>query len=129
MAQDSSSRDCHACMINVTRGTCLASALEIADTPARRSKGLLGRSSLGQSTGLWIVPCESVHMFGMKFAIDLVYLDRRMRVKKVRHALKPWRISACLTAHSVIELPVGAILDSRTEPGDILELVTSTLPD
>ena len=110
-------------VINRTRGTELVRALEIADTPSRRSRGLLGRSGLDQVTGLWIVPCESVHMFGMKFAIDLVYLDRRMRVKKVRHELKPWRISACLTAHSVIELPVGAIEESGTQSGDILEMV------
>jgi len=70
---------------------------------------------------LWIAPCESVHSFGMKFAIDLVYLDRKKKVRKIRREMVPRRLSACLTAHSVLELPVGAIDASRTEPGDQLE--------
>ena len=70
---------------------------------------------------MWIAPCESVHSFGMKFAIDLVYLDRKKRVRKIRREMVPRRLSACLTAHSVLELPVGAIDASRTEPGDQLE--------
>jgi uncharacterized protein len=57
----------------------------------------------------------------MKFAIDLVYLDRKKRVRKIRKEMVPRRLSACLTAHSVLELPVGAIDASRTEPGDQLE--------
>ena len=48
---------------------------------------------------------ESVHTFGMRFPIDLVYVDRKHRVRKVRSGVRPWRMSACLTAHSVIELP------------------------
>ena len=71
--------------------------------------------------GLWISPCESVHSFGMKFTIDVVYLDKKKRVKKVRKAMVPRRISACLTAHSVLELPEGTIEATRTEPGDQLE--------
>jgi uncharacterized membrane protein (UPF0127 family) len=57
----------------------------------------------------------------MKFAIDVVYLDRKKRVRKVRKEMVPRRLSACLTAHSVLELPVGVIDASRTEPGDQLE--------
>jgi hypothetical protein len=57
----------------------------------------------------------------MKFAIDLVYLDRKKKVRKIRKEMVPRRMSACLTAHSVLELPVGAIDASRTEPGDQLE--------
>jgi uncharacterized membrane protein (UPF0127 family) len=57
----------------------------------------------------------------MKFAIDVVYLDRTKRVRKVRKEMVPRRLSACLTAHSVLELPVGVIESSRTEPGDQLE--------
>ncbi len=71
--------------------------------------------------GLWIVPCESVHTFFMRFAIDLVYLDRKNKVKKVRSAVGPWRVSACLTAHSVLELPAGTIRDTLTKAGDTLE--------
>ena len=70
---------------------------------------------------MWIVPCEAVHTFGMQFPIDLVYLDRKHRVRKVRSSVPPWRLSACLVAHSIIELPAGTVLQTQTEPGDQLE--------
>ena len=57
----------------------------------------------------------------MEFAIDVVYLDRKKRVRKIRKEMVPRRLSACLTAYSVLELPVGVIESSRTEPGDQLE--------
>ena len=106
---------------NLTRQTILAGQVEVADRGAKRRKGLLGRDGLGPGDGLWIVPCESVHTFGMRFAIDLVYVDRKLRVRKVRSGVPPWRLSACLSAHSVIELASGAARASRTEPGDTLE--------
>jgi uncharacterized membrane protein (UPF0127 family) len=106
---------------NQNRGTVLAEAADVADTSAKRRTGLLKHTRLDPGAGLWIAPCEAVHSFGMKFAIDLVYLDRKKRVRKVRREMVPRRLSACLTAHSVLELPVGAIDASRTEPGDQLE--------
>lgn len=107
---------------NRTRQTELASRGEVASHGATRRKGLLGRTGLGTGEGLWIVPCEAVHTFGMKFAIDLVYLDRRHRVLKTRSAVRPGRISACLSAHSVLELPPGTVWATETRRGDELEL-------
>jgi uncharacterized membrane protein (UPF0127 family) len=109
---------------NRDRGTVLAEAADIADTSAKRRTGLLKHARLDPGEGLWIAPCESVHSFGMKFAIDVIYLDKKKRVKKVRREMVPGRISACLTAHSVLELPVGVIDASRTEAGDQLEFET-----
>ena len=108
---------------NRARGTILATRLEVADSAPKRTKGLLGRDGLGSGEGLWIVPCESVHTFFMRFAIDLVYLDRKNRVKKVRSVVGPWRFSACLTAHSVLELPAGTIRNTQTAAGDTLEFM------
>ena len=107
---------------NLTRGTILATCLEVADTGKKRNKGLLGRKGLEPGGGLWIVPCESVHTFFMQFPIDLVYLYRKYRVRKVRHSVGPWRLSVCLSAHSILELPSGAIRNSHTLKGDTLEL-------
>jgi uncharacterized protein len=107
---------------NVSRGTSLGEAVETADSGSTRSKGLLGRTGLEQGTGLWIVPCEAIHMFFMKFAIDVVYIDKKKKVRKTVKALAPWRLSACFSAYSVIELPVGAIAASGTETGDQLEI-------
>ena len=107
-------------IVNQTRNTTLAAAAEVADTSAKRRVGLLRKNKLEPGEGLWITPCESVHTFFMKFAIDLVYLDRKKRVRKVRHKVPPWRISGCLAAHSVLELPAGAAAASGTQPGDQL---------
>lgn len=106
---------------NLTRQVVLAHSVEVADHAATRRKGLLGRNELLAGEGLWIVPCESVHTFGMRFPIDLVYLDRSKEVKKVKSGVRPWRLSACLSAHSVVELASGAIQMTMTRPGDKLE--------
>lgn len=107
---------------NLTRQTELASSAELADHGAARNKGLLGRTHLPTGAGLWIVPCESVHTFFMKFPIDLVYIDHDKRVKKVRNNVGPWRLSACLSAHSIIELPAGVVQRTKTLPGDQLQI-------
>jgi uncharacterized protein len=107
---------------NLTRGTVLATCLEVADSGPKRSKGLLGRKELVAGGGLWIIPCESVHTFFMQFPIDLVYLDRKNKVRKVCGSVPPWRLSACLSARSILELPSGTIRNTQTQPGDTLEL-------
>lgn len=109
-------------ILNLTQGTVLGDAIEIADTSRARNKGLLGCSGLPPGGGLWITPCQSVHTFFMKFPLDLVYIDRHKRVKKVRRNVPAWRLSACLTAHSILELPAGVIDHSRTHPGHQLSL-------
>jgi uncharacterized protein len=105
---------------NETRKTVLAEAADVADTSATRRTGLLKRTSLEPGEGLWIVPCESVHTFFMKFPIDLVYLDRERRVVKVRPAVPAWRMSACFKAHSILELPAGTAERTGTVAGDEL---------
>jgi uncharacterized membrane protein (UPF0127 family) len=105
---------------NQTRETILAEAADVADTSAKRRTGLLKHTRLEPGEGLWIIPCESVHTFFMKFAIDLVYLDKNRKVRKVRHALGPWRLSACLSARSVLELPAGTVARTGTVAGDEL---------
>jgi uncharacterized protein len=115
-------------ILNLTREVVLAHRVEVADNGATRRKGLLGRHSLPAGEGLWIVPCESVHTFGMKFSIDLVYVDRNKKVKKVRSSVPPWRLSACLSAHSVIELASGTIHITQTSPGDKLEFSSADPP-
>ena len=112
-------------MRNHTRNTVLGDAVELADTSETRRVGLLKHERLEPGSGLWIVPCESVHTFFMQFPIDLVYLDNQRQVRKVRHAVPAWRLSACLTAHSILELPAGTAEKSGTLPGD--ELVMEKL--
>lgn len=110
-------------VVNVTRNTEIAGNVEVAKSGARRSKGLLGRKGLPPGHGMWIVPCEAIHTFFMQFAIDVIYLDRKNRIKKVANSVPPWRLSACLSAHSVLELPPGAIRGSQSSPGDFVEFL------
>ena len=112
-------------MRNLTRDVVLGDAILVADDSQTRRTGLLKHDCLKPGEGLWIVPCESVHTFFMKFPIDLVYLDKKRKVRKVRHAVPPWRLSACLTAHSVLELPAGTLEKTGTQAGD--ELVVEKL--
>jgi len=107
---------------NITRNTIIAANAEVARSGAKRSEGLLGRKGLGPGEGMWITPCEAVHTFFMQFPIDLIYLDRKHCIKKVRSNVGPWRLSACLSAHSIIELPSGTIRDSQSQPGDLVEV-------
>ncbi|MGD1069822.1 MAG: DUF192 domain-containing protein [Bryobacteraceae bacterium] len=108
---------------NVTRASLLGDCIDVADDRAKRNTGLLKHTGLEPGQGLWIVPCEAIHMFFMKFAIDVVYVDRKHRVRKVVRALRPWRMSMCPTAHSVVELPVGVIDETQTQKGDQLEFL------
>jgi len=107
---------------NLTQNAEIGGRIEIAGTAARRNKGLLGRTGLDRGGGLWIVPCEAVHTFAMKFAIDLLYLDKAHKVVKVRHGVRPGRISGALRAHSVIELPAGTLAATQTQRGDQFRL-------
>ena len=103
----------------------MGEAVDVADTSEKRRRGLLKHERLGPGEGLWITPCESVHTFFMKFPIDLVYLDKQKKVRKVRNAVPAWRLSACLSAHSILELPAGTVERTGTRPGD--ELVIENL--
>jgi uncharacterized protein len=100
----------------------LGDVIQIADTSKKRRTGLLKHTGLTEGQGLWIVPCEAVHTFGMKFAIDVLFLSKKRKVLKVRKDMGRRRIALCLIAHSVLELPVGTIAATGTMVGDQLEL-------
>lgn len=107
---------------NVSRNCLLARTAYLAGTSKSRRKGLLGVSTFEEGRGLWIVPCEAIHTFGMKLPIDSVFLGEDLQVRDVRSGLKPRRIAFCLRAHSVLELPAGTIIRSGTQIGDILQI-------
>lgn len=106
---------------NLTRGTVLAESAEVADTSKKRRIGLLKHDKFDQGEGLWIAPCEAIHTFGMKFPIDVVFLSAGRKVLKIRREMARRKLSACLWASSVLELPAGTLAVARTEKGDQLE--------
>ena len=107
-------------LVNIDSGLRVAGHVRVAADSASRRQGLLGLDSLGSDTGLWIAPCEAIHTFGMKMAIDVLFLDRHLKVKKMLEGMPRRRISVCLTAASVVELSAGAIAQSKTKVGDHL---------
>jgi uncharacterized membrane protein (UPF0127 family) len=108
---------------NRTRGTLVGESVEVADTFLTRLWGLLGRSTLNAGGGLWIKPSSGVHTIGMKFPIDVVGLDKNMRVVRLWSDLTPFRMTAVsLRVASVIELSAGRIRECSLEIGDSIEV-------
>ena len=106
-------------LLNKTQNTLLADQVEMADTLFPRCIGLLGRPSLSKSNALILKPCRSIHMFFMRFAIDVVFVDKNDRVVGLVEEIKPFRMSAYFSKASyAIELPAGTIARTRTQLGD-----------
>jgi uncharacterized membrane protein (UPF0127 family) len=107
---------------NESRNSLLAQEALLAGTSQARRTGLRGVSIFEHGRGLWIVPSEAIHTFGLKLPIDSIFLDKELRVRGLHPNLKPCRIAVCLRAHSVLELPAGTIERSGTKIGDRLRV-------
>jgi len=93
----------------------------IADDFIGRCRGLLGTRSLPQNKGLLLCHCNSVHMIGMLYALDIVYLDRADKIIKIVENLRPFQFSGCWGAGAVLELPAGTVQRAGWELGQQLE--------
>ena len=111
-----------ASLINTARGgRIIVAAIEQADTFWRRSRGLLFRRGLAAGAGLWIVPCSSIHMFGMCFSLDVLFLDADLRVVKIVRKVRPFGMAlGGPRAHSVVEIAAGWLPDDAVAIGDQL---------
>jgi hypothetical protein len=108
-------------IINQNKNTVLAEDVIIADTPAKRMKGLLDRHEFKKGQAIILAPCNSVHTFFMRFPIDVVFIDRKNQVVKVISNLKPWRLSGIYpSACSCIELPANSIISGLASLGDFI---------
>lgn len=92
----------------------------LADNSWTRFRGLLGRPKLDLNQGLLLDPCNSVHTFWMRYAIDIVYLDRQKKVISIQQHLKPWRASINKKAKYVLELASGSAEYNNLNIGDKL---------
>jgi uncharacterized membrane protein (UPF0127 family) len=101
-------------------GKVLAEDLELASNVITLTAGLMFRSTLAPGRGLWLNPCNGIHMMFMRFAIDAVFLDNRERVRKVYRNLPPWWgvVWFVWGAQSVIELPAGSTAEIDLKRGD-----------
>jgi uncharacterized membrane protein (UPF0127 family) len=103
-------------------GTVVCERCELAERALPRMRGLLGRDGLEPGGGMLINPSPSVHMFFMRFPIDVVFVDRELRVLKVVPELRPWRTAGARKASAALELPAGAAAAAGVAPGDQLVL-------
>jgi uncharacterized membrane protein (UPF0127 family) len=108
--------------LNGRSGAIMAESLVSAHDSASRRKGWLGRDSAPSGEAIWILPCEAIHCFFMHFPIDVVFLDRELRIVQLRRSVKPWRIAVCLRAYSVMEFAAGVIDATATIAGDKIVL-------
>jgi uncharacterized membrane protein (UPF0127 family) len=101
---------------DVSRTLLLDSVMRTASS-WERMRGLLWRPPLLAGEALIIDRCGSVHTCGMKYALDLVFLDRESVIRKLVRAVRPWRMAGCIAADTTLEMPAGSIDRLKLEPG------------
>jgi uncharacterized membrane protein (UPF0127 family) len=116
-------------IVNLTRGNVVCEQVVIADRARRRMRGLLGRGSLPPGEGMLLQPSPSIHTAFMRFPIDVVFLDRNLRVIKLVEHLPPWHTASAMEGRSTLELSVGEIARRQVEVGDQLLTVEPSLAE
>lgn len=116
-------------LVRSTDDTVVCQRTHIATSWLARLKGLLGSDGLAPDEGIWLSPCSSIHTLGMRYAIDVVFLDRALQVTAIVANLKPHRARfGPRGTHSALELPAGAAARQGLVKGDRLQFV-ATLHD
>jgi len=109
-------------LVNQRTGAPIATSVERAMTRATRKRGLLGRDGMPAGSALMIEPCPAVHTAFMRFAIDVVFVDRKGYAIKIVRNLGAWRIAVAPRAHAVVELAAGSLAEVDLAIGDRLLL-------
>jgi uncharacterized membrane protein (UPF0127 family) len=113
----------HSFRLLTSEGATVAGEVAVADNPWRRFMGLMGRRELPDGSGLYLRPCSSIHMFFMRFPIDVAFVDNDGRVVRLYHGLRPWRMSRVVRrAKAAIELPSGVLARAGVDVGDVLTM-------
>ena len=107
---------------NKTKSSVVASKVRMATTFLARLKGLLGTDCLNDGEALYLKPCNSIHMFGMKYPIDAVFLNDKLIVVALVKEIQPGEYSKRYKeASACLELPAGTVERFEIEEGDQLE--------
>lgn len=111
-------------LINSRTGKYIATSVFLADSFWLRLRGLLGRAPLKPSEGLWLIPCQQVHMYGMHYSLSIWFISSTGRVCHIIDQLEPGKISPRVReAVSVIEFPAGWAEKTDTHVGDIVQKI------
>jgi hypothetical protein len=109
-------------VVNGRTGEVIASRGRMADNFKTRTVGLLGDARLDEDEALIIKPCWSIHTFFMRFPIDVLFLDKQGKLKKVINKMPAWRMAASWGAHDTIEMAPGALEGFDLQVGDTIEI-------
>jgi uncharacterized membrane protein (UPF0127 family) len=101
-------------------GQCVVPSVWRATRAWERMRGLLGRPALAVGEGMLIDRCGMVHTLGMRYPLDLVFLDGGGRVRKTVAGVAPARLSGSLGASLTLELAPGGLAAAGVRPGDRL---------
>lgn len=100
----------------------ICSKVKVAKSFKSRLVGLIGTQNMNDYA-LYIPECNWIHTFFMSCAIDVVYIDKKMQIKKIDHELKPWRLARpVLSAQNVIELEAGTARKFELKIGEVLHV-------
>jgi len=109
-------------VVNRTRETLLGDKVRTAGTLLSRLIGLLGTAAIAEGEGLWIVPCRGVHTLGMRYPIDVAFLDAGGGVVGILEGFPPNRVGPVFRdARGALELRAGSLAATGTALGDRLE--------
>ena len=99
--------------------------LELAESLFARGKGLLGRKSLAANNALWIKPCNNIHTCFMNFAIDCIFVNKKMQIEKIVSIVKPYKfVGPYWKSSSVVETAAGLAEKWNLQVGDQLYVVS-----
>jgi uncharacterized membrane protein (UPF0127 family) len=110
-------------MAKLMRGTEILASVEFAHNPLRRAIGLLGRASLPIDQVMWLKPGNNIHTMFMRFAIDVIFVDKNLVVRKIHRQVKPGKLwLASWKANSTFECAAGFLDQHRIQEGDQLHV-------
>jgi uncharacterized membrane protein (UPF0127 family) len=110
-------------VFNMSKNIIIGDKVSLADNFYSRLFGLIPRKSISTGEGLIIDPCNSIHMFFMRFPIDVLFVDKNNVVVYIVENIKPWRISKVVwNSKYVVELPVGTVKKASTTVGDKIKI-------
>ena len=97
-------------LINKTNNTIISENVMVANTYLKRLRGLMFTKELPDQSALYIIPCNEIHTFNMKYSIDVLYLDRNNNILAIDEEITPGKIGKRVkNAVSVVELPSGKV--------------------
>jgi hypothetical protein len=114
----------HTYRLETDAGAVVAEHVELADGMVSRFLGLMFRADLPDGHGLVLRPCNSIHMFFMRFPLDVLFVDGDGKVLRVLDSIKPWRASTLVRgSKGAIELRAGTAARTGVSPGTVVRMV------